>query len=67
MRNQNISTEILGDLKTNSSLNASVESSQSEESGNSVKSPVDGGKSNPYAVATLDGTIMLVQDEVILW
>lgn len=25
------------------------------------------GQSRPYAVATLDGTIMLVQDEVILW
>lgn len=25
------------------------------------------GQSRPYAIATLDGTIMLVQDEVILW
>ncbi|XP_060520130.1 KICSTOR complex protein ITFG2-like [Cylas formicarius] len=48
MRNQNISTEILGDLKT----------SDDQENSN---------KSRPYAVATLDGTIMLVQDEVILW
>ncbi|CAH0547712.1 unnamed protein product [Brassicogethes aeneus] len=47
MRNQNISTEILGDFK------------------NSHRK--DSGKGKPYAVATLDGTIMLVQDEVILW
>ncbi|XP_066154024.1 KICSTOR complex protein ITFG2-like [Euwallacea fornicatus] len=48
MRNQNISTEIIGDLL------------QSHRE----KSEVTG---RPYAVATLDGTIMLVQDEVILW
>lgn len=47
MRNQNISTEIIGDLKT-------------LESGTEIKG-------RPYAVATLDGTIMLVQDEIILW
>lgn len=47
MRNQNISTEIIGDLKT-------------LESGPEIKG-------RPYAVATLDGTIMLVQDEIILW
>lgn len=27
----------------------------------------DVGKSKPYAIATLDGTIMLVKDEIILW
>lgn len=51
MRNQNISTEILGDFKC---LN--------QESDGNVEQ-----KGPPYAVATLDGTIMLVQDEVILW
>lgn len=53
MRNQNISTEILGDLKP------------------SAKKKSDAGHSTttgpPYALATLDGSIMLVQDEVILW
>lgn len=47
MRNQNISTEITGDL--------SVGCGETEMKG------------RPYAVATLDGTIMLVQDEIILW
>lgn len=51
MRNQNISTEIIGDLKT----------IQAEED------PEKAIKGRPYAVATLDGTIMLVQDEIILW
>ncbi|XP_017774191.1 PREDICTED: integrin-alpha FG-GAP repeat-containing protein 2-like [Nicrophorus vespilloides] len=45
MRNHNISTEIVGNLKT--------------KKGDC--------KEFPYAVATLDGTIMLVQDEIILW
>lgn len=49
MRNQNISTEILGDLNV-------VNESESTQN-----------KGKPYAVATLDGTIMLVQDEIILW
>lgn len=48
MRNQNISTEIVGDLKTLDGDDAEI-------------------KGRPYAVATLDGTIMLVQDEIILW
>lgn len=63
MRNQNISTEILGDLKTNCSDSYDKQSSTSQKS--------DGSKANykgrPYAVATLDGTIMLVRDEIILW
>jgi hypothetical protein len=63
MRNQNISTEILGDFKT-----GNLEGSNESDRG-SLK---DGESSQvvkrcPYAVATLDGTIMLVQDEVILW
>jgi hypothetical protein len=63
MRNQNISTEILGDFKT-----GTLEGSNESDRG-SLK---DGESSQvvkrcPYAVATLDGTIMLVQDEVILW
>lgn len=53
MRNQNISTEILGDLKSSSHKNT--------DSGHSTTT------GPPYALATLDGTIMLVQDEVILW
>ncbi|KAI4472029.1 integrin alpha repeat domain-containing [Holotrichia oblita] len=61
MRNPNISSEILGDVRTIPNLNTSVDSNQSDQS--------SGGKiqGNPYAIATLDGTIMLVQDEVILW
>lgn len=47
MRNQNISTEIIGDLK--------------------VLPQDDNKRGAPYAVATLDGTIMLVQEEIILW
>lgn len=54
MRNQNISTEILGDFKN---MQLDLENSAREGT----------GKGRPYAVATLDGTIMLVQDEVILW
>lgn len=53
MRSQNISTEILGDLKP--SAHKKTESGHSTSIG------------PPYALATLDGTIMLVQDEVILW
>lgn len=48
MRNHNISTEILGDFKTDDKTDTKE-------------------KRSPYAVATLDGTIMLVQNEVILW
>lgn len=51
MRNQNISTEIVGDLKNDS-----------DRKDGAVKT-----KDLPYAVATLDGTIMLVQNEIILW
>ncbi|XP_044269224.1 KICSTOR complex protein ITFG2-like [Tribolium madens] len=50
MRNQNISTEILGDFQSRN-----------------LESQNEDAKKCPYAVATLDGTIMLVQDEVILW
>ncbi|KAJ8952025.1 hypothetical protein NQ318_023466 [Aromia moschata] len=64
MRNQNISTEILGDLKCShdgcEKSNTSFSSQKTETSKTSTKG-------RPYAVATLDGTIMLVQDEVILW
>ncbi|XP_076264137.1 KICSTOR complex protein ITFG2-like [Rhynchophorus ferrugineus] len=52
MRNQNISTEIIGDLKV-SNINQG--------------SNTDMSKNTPYAIATLDGTIMLVQNEIILW
>ncbi|KAJ8922182.1 hypothetical protein NQ315_004117 [Exocentrus adspersus] len=54
MRNQNISTEILGDLKC--SLNDSYASTSTQKS-DSSKSAVKG---RPYAVATLDGTIMAI-------
>lgn len=62
MRNQNISTEILGDLQcsqydNSASLNKNLPTSQDAST----------VKGKPYALATLDGTIMLVQDEVILW
>ncbi|CAH1187678.1 unnamed protein product [Phyllotreta striolata] len=63
MRNQNISTEILGDLHCSihdSGVSFDKSSIDSQRSANSSK-----GK--PYALATLDGTIILVQDEVILW
>lgn len=52
MRNPNISTEILGNLRP---IEGKSESTQSNS------------KSTPYALATLDGTIILVKDEVILW
>ena len=66
MRNQNISTEILGDFKTGNAGNL-------ENSHDSTKIAQKSDENSqvtrrcPYAVATLDGTIMLVQDEVILW
>lgn len=53
MRNPNISTEILGDL-------VPPDHKKNETSQSTIKGP-------PYALATLDGTIMLVQDEIILW
>ncbi|KAK9720116.1 Integrin-alpha FG-GAP repeat-containing protein 2 [Popillia japonica] len=61
MRNPNISSEILGDVRTIPNLNNSTDSDRSDRN--------NGGKvrGNPYAIATLDGTIMLLQDEVILW
>ncbi|GLV45811.1 hypothetical protein CBL_02831 [Carabus blaptoides fortunei] len=67
MRNQNISTEILGDLNTTNdsrkqTLAASQPSTSKQSDNDTVKT-----KGKPYAVATLDGTIMLVQDEIILW
>ncbi|XP_022909335.2 KICSTOR complex protein ITFG2-like isoform X1 [Onthophagus taurus] len=60
MRNSNISTEILGDLVTSTNSNDLDKESKSDEH----KETQQG---SPYAVATLDGTIMLVQDEIILW
>ncbi|XP_023015849.2 KICSTOR complex protein ITFG2 [Leptinotarsa decemlineata] len=51
MRNQNISTEILGDLRN----------PQHADENNPSRNGM------PYALATLDGTIILVKDEVILW
>ncbi|RZC32335.1 integrin-alpha FG-GAP repeat-containing protein 2-like, partial [Asbolus verrucosus] len=63
MRNQNISTEILGDFKTGNLENSNESDKSSQKSGESSQAV----KRCPYAVATLDGTIMLVQDEVILW
>uniref|UniRef100_A0A1Y1KZH5 Uncharacterized protein n=1 Tax=Photinus pyralis TaxID=7054 RepID=A0A1Y1KZH5_PHOPY len=47
-RNQNISTEIVGDLIQR-------------------RSPESTKKGRPYSVATLDGTIMLVHDDIITW
>lgn len=72
MRNQNISTEILGDLKTQEHVsnaspvrNSSTESTESQSG--EPENKIAKMKGNPYAVATLDGTIMLVEDEIILW
>lgn len=72
MRNQNISTEILGDLKTKENPNKTVptrnSSTESTESqSGEPENKIAKMKGNPYAVATLDGTIMLVEDEIILW
>ncbi|KAJ8982298.1 hypothetical protein NQ317_001158 [Molorchus minor] len=65
MRNQNISTEILGDLKSpNEDSTEKSKSTSSIEKSETSRSTSSG---RPYAVATLDGTIMLVQDEIILW
>ncbi|KAK5640395.1 hypothetical protein RI129_011206 [Pyrocoelia pectoralis] len=47
-RNQNISTEIVGDLIKKKSSECTK-------------------KGRPYSVATLDGTIMLVHDDIITW
>lgn len=60
MRNQNISTEIVGDLTNNVSKNQEV---PDEANANNEEK----FRGSPYAVATLDGTIMLVQNEIILW
>lgn len=64
MRNQNISTEILGDIRcsmNDSGVSFDKISTTSQRSSSSTT------KGKPYALATLDGTILLVQDEVILW
>lgn len=73
MRNQNISTEIVGNLRTvgEANINSDAES-EDGTNGSTTKSASSSDKNimpkgNPYAVATLDGTIMLVQDEIILW
>nr|CAH7722893.1 unnamed protein product [Callosobruchus chinensis] len=58
MRNPNISTEILGDLRC---------SHEKEDAGGAGDSQQCISKGRPYALATLDGTIMLVKDEVISW
>lgn len=72
MRNQNISTEILGNLQkrrnentSNSSTDSSSDILSVNDANENRKNDKSGGK--PYALATLDGTIMLVQDEIILW
>jgi hypothetical protein len=46
MRNQNVSTQIQGGIRTGEK---------------------DSSVSPRYAVATLDGTLLLVQDETVLW
>lgn len=61
MRNQNISTEILGDFNT------LYDSAKLKNEDCNIPITIKNSKSRPYAVATLDGTIMFVQDEVILW
>ncbi|KOC68119.1 Integrin-alpha FG-GAP repeat-containing protein 2 [Habropoda laboriosa] len=64
MRNQNISTEIMGNLE--STVENKVPNYEFKEPfKQNVSSEIQHGK--PYALATLDGTIMLVKDEVILW
>ncbi|KAH1011289.1 hypothetical protein HUJ04_000695 [Dendroctonus ponderosae] len=60
MRNPNISTEIIGDLNSCSNQTNCEDPKHSDEDKELFKN-------RPYALATLDGTIMLVQDEVILW
>lgn len=51
MRNINISSEIIGNLSM----------------GNIEKSDSDMKSGMPYAVATLDGTLMLIKNEEIIW
>lgn len=71
MRNQNVSTEVLGNLNTKC-IDHHEKQSQSSVTEN-VTVPCKSKKEEkicrgtPYAVVTLDGTTMLVQDEVILW
>ncbi|XP_018321786.1 KICSTOR complex protein ITFG2 [Agrilus planipennis] len=60
MRNQIVHTEILGDLNNPRILIDKHLQETSHDLDNC-------SKSKPYSLATLDGTIMLVQDEVILW
>lgn len=80
MRNPDISTEIVGDLKTKLSRVQSTSEASGYSKGKHKGSSKKGKKKKkkpkdkqvqikgiPYAVATLDGTIMLVQDEIILW
>ncbi|XP_020293874.1 integrin-alpha FG-GAP repeat-containing protein 2-like isoform X3 [Pseudomyrmex gracilis] len=40
---------------------------QDKKTDDTITDEKDSKKGKPYALATLDGTIMLVQDEVILW
>lgn len=73
MRNQNISTEIAGNLKTINDVHLNSDADSEGGSNGSTAKSINSTekesvpKGSPYAVATLDGTIMLVQDEIILW
>ncbi|KYN01451.1 Integrin-alpha FG-GAP repeat-containing protein 2 [Cyphomyrmex costatus] len=60
MRNQNISTEIIGDLKPGKTPFISTIESKISNSNNEVTSE-NISKGKPYALATLDGTIMAMQ------
>lgn len=55
MRNPNISTEILGNLRSKTAGTDAEDTAKDDE-----KLPY------PYVVATLDGAIMLVRDEIVL-
>ena len=54
MRNFNISSEIIGSLMMKDIKSSTIKDEEGK-----------GGM--PYAVATLDGTLMLVKDEEIIW
>ena len=62
MRNENILTEIVGDLKPLKDKNETEpENREPPRQWNTRTGPT------PYALATLDGTIILVQNEIISW
>lgn len=69
--NNNSNTCIAEALSSNknsiNTITANQHKKHDKKTDDTITNENDSKKGKPYALATLDGTIMLVQDEVILW